>query len=419
MSQKQKVALIVQRYGMQINGGAEMHARMIAERLLDKYDVTVLTSCALDYEFWEPVLPEGETEENGVKIIRFKNKKRDVGTQEKAYAAVKKTFHVYLRYKLFKLFNYWIPFSKKQDCFDKNNLAWLEAQGPAMPDLIDYLRSNNHEYNAFIFFTALYYPTALGILEVKPKSILVPTMHVEAASFFPVYQAVMKSAAWIMYNTLSEKRFSEKIFPIANTKNAVVAVGIDLPDLNTKNMHVLNKFGIIDNYIVYVGRIDKSKGCDELINFFLRYIQQTKQPIKLVMVGKSVLDFKGHEAVIFTGFVSDEEKVQLMMQATALIIPSKYESLSLVLLESLACKVPVIANGNTEVLKDHIDASNGGWAYTNFKSFSNSMDQLLSSKELVLQKGQHGFNYVQENYSWPSVMQKYYSALNDITQKAL
>ena len=47
-----KIGIIIQRYGKNVNGGAEVHARMIAEQLMNKYDVTILTSCAQDYISW-------------------------------------------------------------------------------------------------------------------------------------------------------------------------------------------------------------------------------------------------------------------------------------------------------------------------------------------------------------------------------
>lgn len=417
MVKKQKIAIVVQRYGLQVNGGAEMHARMIAEKLIDRYDITVLTSCALDYKHWEPVLHEGITHEGNIKIIRFKNTQRNNTLQEAAYKKVKHLPKVYVRYKIFKWFNHWFPFSRKLNPVDNANMNWLVQQGPAMPELVNHLRENKNNYDAFIFFTTLYYPTALGILEVAPKSILVPTMHNEAASFFPIYQATMKSAEWIMYNTISERKFSEKIFPVKKTKNDIVAVGINLPELHNKKSSVLAKFNITQPYIIYIGRIDKSKGCDELLDFFVKYKRQNITPIQLVMVGKSVLDFHGDTSVVFTGFVSDEEKDELLMNATALVIPSKFESLSLVLLESFACKVPVIANGFTEVLKDHIVNSNGGWYYTNYNTFRNSMNDLLNNKESSIQKGQNGYYYVSTEYTWESVINKYYTAIEDIVVK--
>ena len=53
VSQKRKIALVVQRYGLEVNGGAEMLARTMAEHLKDRYDIEVLTSKAVDYVTWK------------------------------------------------------------------------------------------------------------------------------------------------------------------------------------------------------------------------------------------------------------------------------------------------------------------------------------------------------------------------------
>ena len=69
-----KLAVVVQRYGQAINGGAELHARYIAERLARHADVLVLTTCATDYITWRNELPAGEDTVNGVRVRRFKVK---------------------------------------------------------------------------------------------------------------------------------------------------------------------------------------------------------------------------------------------------------------------------------------------------------------------------------------------------------
>ncbi len=413
MSPGKKIAIIVQRYGAEVNGGAEMHARMIAQKLALFYDVTVLTSCALDYDTWKPVFPEIELDDGIVHVKRFHNSARNTQLQEYSYKKIKKSPFVYLRYKLFKWLGYWIPFRSNTNWTDQNNMLWLEAQGPAMPELLNYISTQKNNYDAFIFFTTLYYPTALGIMQVQEKSILVPTMHNETASFFPVYQKVMSCANWIMYNTESERRFSEKIFPVKNTKNVIAAVGIDVPLFEPDNS-ILSKFNIQQPYVIYVGRIDKSKGCDEMIRYFLKYIQHTQSELLLVLVGKSSMPLPAHSAVISTGFISDDEKTKLMLMARALIIPSKFESLSLVLLESFACKVPVIANGKTDVLKDHINKSKGGWCYTSYREFKASLNALSDNEKKLDQKRQNGFEYVTSNYSWIAVIKKYLHAINNL-----
>ena len=68
---KEKIAFIVVRYGKDINGGAEYHCRMLAERLVNDYDVEVLTTCVKNYVTGDNEYPEGEEILNGVLVRRF------------------------------------------------------------------------------------------------------------------------------------------------------------------------------------------------------------------------------------------------------------------------------------------------------------------------------------------------------------
>ena len=60
-----KLAVVVQRYGADISGGAELHARYIAERLARHASVEVVTTCARDYVTWKNELPAGVEQVNG------------------------------------------------------------------------------------------------------------------------------------------------------------------------------------------------------------------------------------------------------------------------------------------------------------------------------------------------------------------
>jgi hypothetical protein len=66
------VAIVVQRYGADISGGAELHARYIAERLSSRIHVRVLTTCARDHLTWRNEFPPGADEVNGIPIERFR-----------------------------------------------------------------------------------------------------------------------------------------------------------------------------------------------------------------------------------------------------------------------------------------------------------------------------------------------------------
>ena len=67
-----KIAIVVQRYGADINGGAELHARYIAERLARHADVRVLTTCARDYLTWRNEFTAGVDHVNGIAVERFR-----------------------------------------------------------------------------------------------------------------------------------------------------------------------------------------------------------------------------------------------------------------------------------------------------------------------------------------------------------
>ena len=75
----QKIAIVVQRHGAEINGGAELHARYVAERLARHATVEVLTTCAKDYITWKNEWPAGEETLNRITVRRFRVCARETG----------------------------------------------------------------------------------------------------------------------------------------------------------------------------------------------------------------------------------------------------------------------------------------------------------------------------------------------------
>ncbi|HUC81413.1 MAG TPA: hypothetical protein VMR70_10880, partial [Flavisolibacter sp.] len=322
---KKKIGIVVQRYGLEINDGAELHAKMIAEKLAAKYEVTVLTSCAFNPETWEPSYPEGETTVNGIKVIRFKNTVRQSG--KKVHYINRKFRERHLPQKIFRWLGrpkwYQRLFSKYL-ITDEDGMKWLLFNGPGMPDLLPYLKTHEKETAAFIFFSAINYPAAMGILTVPHKSIVVPTIHDDPPAYYPIYKKVMASARWILFNTKAEQAFSEKLYPISHVNKRVVAVGVN-PNPESEPPSVLQKFGINKPYFFYLGRIDKHKGCDTLIAYFTKAVDENKLDAQLVLAGKLMMEKIEHPAIQYIGLVTEKEKAALMKYSEALIIASLFE----------------------------------------------------------------------------------------------
>jgi glycosyltransferase involved in cell wall biosynthesis len=378
-----RIAFVVQRYGIEVNGGAELHCRLIAEHIAKYYDVEVITTCAQDYMTWKDEYAEGIEEINKVKVRRFRvDHVRDVDKFNKLSENIFRNPHE-----------------------EVDELDWMRQQGPYSAGMLNFIESNAEYYDFFIFFTYLYCTTFFGLPLVKEKALLVPTAHDEPPIYLSIFKSYFNLPRAIIYNTVEEKKFINMKFENRNILNDIVGIGIDLPE--SINPERFKKKYNLDNFIIYVGRIDESKGCLELFDYFQRYKDETNSKIKLVLLGKPVMKVPAHEDIISLGFVSEQDKFDGITASKLLVIPSKYESLSMVTMEAWLCNRAVLLNGNCEVLKGQAVRSNGGLWYQNYDEFKDCLSLMLSNSKLMENLSENGKGYVEKNYGWPEVEGKY------------
>ena len=194
-------------------------------------------------------------------------------------------------------------------------------------------------------------------------------------------------------------------------KSDIFGIGVELPE-NIHHVDIRKKYSIDGEYILYVGRIDESKGCKELFDYYLTYIKETKRDIKLVLIGKAVMDIPKHKNIIPIGFVSDEDKFNAIKQSKLVVISSKYESLSMILLESLKLNKPVVVNGNCSVLKTHCKRSNAGLYYENYYEFKEVLEFMMNNEKEYELIGNNGSKYVNNNYDWNVIINKFIIAID-------
>jgi glycosyltransferase involved in cell wall biosynthesis len=429
-----KIAFIIQRYGAEVLGGSEHLCRLVAERLSGVHDVEVLTSGARDYVTWKNEYPEGADRIRGVTVRRFAT----VGTRD---------------IEAFNRFSDWIynnPHSRADE------LEWLKQQGPWCPGLIDYLRRSQNQYDVLIFFTYLYAPTVLG-LEVAPsRSILVSTAHDEPAIRLEIFKDVFRKPAALCYLTESEQRFVQQQFPERPLLEEVVGVGIDLaeqqpyprmpapsdedqaaaeaaPDrpiaaardegalaasdeevaarefpshLLARGAVFRRRHRLYGPIVLYGGRIDPGKGCEELIQYFGEYVKEGGDAT-LALMGVKLMSLPEEPYIRFAGLLSDRERLQALEAATVVVCPSPYESLSLLALEALSVGTPILANARSAVLVEHCVRSNGGLYYADRDEFVESLALLVGDERLRAALGRNGRDYVRRSYRWDVVLGKY------------
>ncbi|MEJ7557201.1 MAG: glycosyltransferase family 4 protein [Pedobacter sp.] len=411
-----KVAIIVQRYGIEINGGAEYHAMILAEQLNTVYDIDVLSTCAQDYHTWANEYPEGSSVVNGVKVHRFTV--NHMRSKSKVHSLLKKLNkrtllqqglrRLGILEKVERLLS--IP-----DNFKELGDEWSKQQGPFAPGLINYLQENEYKYDALIFFTYLYYPTFFGLRIAPHKSILIPTAHDEPALTLPVFQEFFQLPKAILYNTSAEQRLIHERFNNSRIYNDVVGIGISPSNADT-HIDPIKVLKSDAPYFIYIGRIDPGKGSDVMLSHFIKYQADVNKEIKLVLIGKSSMQIPQNKDIIHLGFVAEDLKLAMLQDAKALIVPSEHESLSLVTLESLANGVPVIVNGASEVLVNHVEQSNAGRIFYDYNSFSEALTYFLEENNKLGSISELAKAYVITNYSWKAVLEKFTKAIDYVSR---
>jgi len=407
-----KLAFIIQRYGTEVLGGSEHLCRLVAERLAAQHEVDVLTTCARDYVTWRNEYPEGPDRIRGVTVRRFANARtRDIAA--------------------FNKYSDWIyanPHSRADE------MEWLKQQGPWCPALVDYLRRHHQQYDVLVFFTYLYAPTVLG-LEVAPgRSVLVPTAHDEPAIRLDIFKEVFGRAEALCYLTESERQFVQHQFADRPLLEEVIGVGVDIPqqqpyprmpesaDLDRTPgeggeaevpSHLVARGAVFRRrhrlhgpIVLYGGRIDPGKGCEELIEYFGSYVKNGGDAT-LALMGVRLMSLPEEPFIRFAGLLSDQERLQALEAATVVVCPSPYESLSLLALESMSVGTPILANARSAVLVEHCVRSNAGLYYADGDEFVECLKLLVTDAPLRQAMGINGVEYVRRTFQWNVVLEKY------------
>lgn len=389
-----KLAIVVQRYGADINGGAELHARYIAERLAAHADVRVLTTCARDYVTWKNEFPAGAEIINGIPVERFAvSRERDTLEFDRRSRQVFQDVHSL-----------------------HDELQWLDSEGPTSPDLIGRLTRDPGDFDFVVLFSVRYYHAYHGARAVAGRAVLVPTAERDPAIGLSMFHPLFRGVRAVMYNSFEERALINSVSGNERVPGVVVGVGSEIPAA-VDPARARQKFNLQNPYIIYVGRIDANKGCSELFDFFLQYAETSLRPIDLVLIGNPVLRIPSHPRIRHLGYVTDQDKFDAIAGAEALVMPSYYESLSMVALEAWALGRPVLANAHCDVLLGQCVRSNAGLYYENAAEFAGAVDTLLRDAPLGQALGRNGRKYFERHYAWPVIERKYLDMFDRLTSE--
>ncbi len=385
-----KLAIVVQRCHEKIVGGSEAEAWHYGNLLKKSYEVHILTTTAVDFEKWKNVLDEGDEIIHGICIKRFKVSQGRADYWEEIHRRLLEEFGNTKR-----LIEWPAPLQEE----------FIYKQGPYSNDLMNFLSEKSWQYKAVIFLTYLYPTTYFGMFNVpRHKILFVPTLHDEPSAYLSVYKYMAKRTRIILWNTESEYHFGKSLW--GELPGCVIGMGVETKKFPPANLNF--------PYILYCGRIDINKGCNQLVDYFLKYKKDNPSNLHLILTGDNKIKILSSRDIIFKGNVSEGEKFRLMSGADIFIMPSPNESFSIVTLEAMAQKTSILASNGSEVIVEHIRRSGGGLLYHDYNSFKKGIDYLLKNKSEAGKMGERGREYVVKNYDIKNIFTKLKSQIEAI-----
>lgn len=393
-----RIAVVVQRFGEDILGGAETHAGLMARLLAREHEVEVVTTTARDYHEWRDAYPEGRTEEGGLVVRRF----RVAQGRQPGWHALSRLLHDGFEASGFARLS-----AEARAAFAGRVRAWPDAlqeefvrgQGPVAPGLLAHLREAAHD--RVLFVTYLYPTTYDGIAAVAPgRASVVPTLHDEPPAYLPVFGRRLQRAR-LLCSTQAEIALLGRLHPGVAFDSRLLGYGIDLPAARPAAAYGAPADGRAA-YLLYAGRIDSQKGIIDLLDWYRVLRETMPSPPRLVLVGEAAIPLPRLPGLEPLGFVDEGRKIELMRGALALVHPSPYESLGIVLLEAMGCATPILVRGSCEVMVEHCRRGGGGIWVDDAAGFAVAVQRLAADPGLCRALGRAGRVFVEAEYAMPA-----------------
>ena len=400
-----KLGFVTPRYGKEIAGGAETLVRELAEKLSLQHEIEIFTTCAVDNRTWDNVLKPGVTKEENIKINRFLVSPRDLEV--------------------------WIPrqiaISEGQRLSLSDQLSWME-HGVNSLDLYSELVKRKDEFTVFMFAPYLFGTSFYGALAVKEKAFLIPCLHDEEYAYLEITKHLFLETKGSLFNSLPEKELAEKLYGQESIRGGVVGMGFEM--LSKSYIDSLEKITTIQNkkipekYIICVGRKETGKNAHTLLDYFVASKENNQIPkdLSIILVGGGSFEdllrpqFKDRSDIIDLSYISESEKQSLIKYASCLVQPSVLESFSIVLMEAWRLGTPVIVNAAGAVTKHHTEISGGGLWFDDDQELAACINQILDP-EIRSDLSLAGYRYVESEFAWEEVVNRFNSLLLGITLK--
>ena len=320
-----------------------------------------------------------------------------------------------------------IPFTKIIKLKTKN---YFLSQYRFMPDLKKLLSTN--EFNNYDLIHIFEYPLYItDYLTIKKKSINAPiiiSLHGTLHQFnkFP-FNLFKKLHNFIMLKFHS--RINLFLVSSLSEKQGVIKNGISENKIKilppAMKIYPILKRNPLRQKIVYVGRLSKTKNVELLIEAFSKIKTQN---VDLIIAGpdfgmlkelkRLTINCGVEDRVNFTGWISEQEKINLLSEATIFVHPSLEDVFLLSLLEAAAIGIPCVAfdvQSNSEILED---GKTGILVKKiNSNGLAEKLDLLLTNENLYDEISKNSKLLLPKKFNWEKtsqILEEFYTTIIEL-----
>ena len=412
-----KFAFITPRYGADIPAGAEHACRLLAERVSERHDVEVLTTCARDAHTWRNECSEGVDRVRGALVRRFAvTETRDAQALSEIAARLAAG-----------------PRSRADE------LEWIRRAGPWSPGLLDHLKRQHRAYDALVFFSIATPATVHGVTVAPDRSVVFPYLQLQPALRFTVFAELLSSVQSVGLVSTAERRLLRSYLRVIPQHEEIVGIGIDpspeqsyprhqqdpadaLVDdeavgadaesleeashLAGRGIPFRRRHRLYGPFALYGGRVEPDNGCEEMLEYFAAYAEADGDTA-LVLMGVKMMKVPEAPHVRMPGVLPERERMIAYQAADVTIAPDAGDLVAESLLESLAVGTPVLACARNEAAVEHVHRSNAGLCYGSRDEFVEALRLLMVNSRLRERLGENGRTYVRQHFRWEAVLGRF------------
>lgn len=290
-----------------------------------------------------------------------------------------------------------------------------------------------HEHRNLLAFVCAFYAKKNNIPYIVQPHGSLPLNNGSKKFFDLIYgKKMLVNSNCILALTESEKQKCIE-YGLKEENISILPNGIDFSiyqnNCNRLDNSIRKKFGINSNkkIILYIGRLNRIKGIDLLLQSFAQ-ISLEFEDIILMIVGpddgfltdiqKMIHELGITKDVIITGALYDDEKVNAYYESYLYVLPSRYETFPITILEANACGIPVIVTDRCDIASV-IDGNTGIVIKFSQEDLNNALRKLLLDKNFYQKMKNNARSFVVSNYALEPTIEKLISLYQMVIKKPI